>query len=95
MKSPDIRLTDKEKRNQVLLCLDYKVLNVIVQGIFSDDCRYMAFRIKKKSGDTPDFLTICMSLNFFLLFLRSTYICRPRVPDPSARRYAEAPAQSK
>ena len=34
MKSIDIRLTDKEKRIQVLLCLDYKVLKVIVQGKF-------------------------------------------------------------
>ena len=34
MKSLDIRLTDKEKRNQVLLCLYYKGLKIIVQGVF-------------------------------------------------------------
>ena len=34
MKSTDIRLTDKEKRNQVLLCLDYTGLKVNKQGVF-------------------------------------------------------------
>ena len=34
MKSIDIKITDKEKRNQVLLCLDYKGLRVNVQGEF-------------------------------------------------------------
>ena len=34
MKSLDIRLTDKEKRNQVLLCLDYTGLKVNAQGVF-------------------------------------------------------------
>ena len=35
MKSLDIRLTDKEKRNQVLLCLNYTGLKVNKQGGFS------------------------------------------------------------
>ena len=35
MKSLDIRLTDKEKRNQVLLCLDYTGLKINAQGGFS------------------------------------------------------------
>ena len=34
MKSIDIKITDKEKRNQVLLCLDYKGLRINVQGRF-------------------------------------------------------------
>ena len=34
MKSLDIRLTDKEKRNQVLLCLDYTGLKINAQGGF-------------------------------------------------------------
>ena len=34
MKSLDIRLTDKEKRNQVLLRLDYTGLKINAQGGF-------------------------------------------------------------
>ena len=48
MKSTDIRLTDKEKRNQVLLCLDYTRLKVNKQGVFYLHRRWLRGYYSKK-----------------------------------------------